>query len=219
MAWPTSGDKASTTHLDAGTDDPGLARPQIKQNVDNVNNIIDEFGDVSITTPADGEVLTYVSANSRWENAAASGGGGGGGLGSVVLLGFDGTSSVDSSPWRFYHFTEDKDDDGIATVTSGKVSLSTGTYLVEGSTMTDDATNEESNPRLWNDTTNTAVAFPQKHPAEFNYTGNEDMYQWGMYKFTVSSATDEFILRYDSTTATAPINNITDCVLKLTKIS
>jgi hypothetical protein len=41
MAWPTT--KATTTHLDAGTDDPNQARPQIKQNIDNVNDIIDFF--------------------------------------------------------------------------------------------------------------------------------------------------------------------------------
>jgi hypothetical protein len=41
MAWPTT--KATTTHLDAGTDDPNQARPEIKQNIDNVNSIIDFF--------------------------------------------------------------------------------------------------------------------------------------------------------------------------------
>tara|TARA_R110000796_G_scaffold36186_1_gene92491 strand:+ start:409 stop:969 length:561 start_codon:yes stop_codon:yes gene_type:complete len=41
MAWPST--KATTTHLDAQTDDPNQARPQIKQNIDNVNAIIDYF--------------------------------------------------------------------------------------------------------------------------------------------------------------------------------
>jgi len=41
MAWPTT--KATTTHLDDGTDNPNLARPEIKQNIDNVNDIIDFF--------------------------------------------------------------------------------------------------------------------------------------------------------------------------------
>lgn len=41
MAWPTT--KATTTHLDAQTDDPNQARPEIKQNIDNVNSIIDFF--------------------------------------------------------------------------------------------------------------------------------------------------------------------------------
>ena len=52
--WP-SGTKASTANLDAGTDKPRLARPDIKQNVDNVNDIIDFFNDGtgSITVTGD----------------------------------------------------------------------------------------------------------------------------------------------------------------------
>jgi len=42
--WP-SGSKASTANLDSGTDKPRLARGDIKQNVDNVNDIIDYFTD------------------------------------------------------------------------------------------------------------------------------------------------------------------------------
>jgi len=41
MAWPTT--KANNAHLDASTDDPNLARPELKQNMDNVNDIIDFF--------------------------------------------------------------------------------------------------------------------------------------------------------------------------------
>ena len=53
MAWPTSGDKANTDHLDSGTDDPNQARPEILKNVNNVNSIIDYFpngGNVSEET-------------------------------------------------------------------------------------------------------------------------------------------------------------------------
>ena len=49
MAYPTV--KATTTHLDAGTDSPSQARSQIKQNIDNVNALIDHFngsGPISI---------------------------------------------------------------------------------------------------------------------------------------------------------------------------
>lgn len=42
MAWP-SGTKASTTNVDQGTDKISLARPDIKQNIDNVNEIIDFY--------------------------------------------------------------------------------------------------------------------------------------------------------------------------------
>lgn len=41
MAWPTT--QAGTTHLDSGNDNPGNARADIKQNVDNVNAILDFY--------------------------------------------------------------------------------------------------------------------------------------------------------------------------------
>ena len=44
MAWP-SGTKAGTANVDAGTDKISLARPDIKQNIDNVNTIIDHYSD------------------------------------------------------------------------------------------------------------------------------------------------------------------------------
>lgn len=41
MAWPSV--KAGTTNVDAGSDRPALARPDIKQNIDNVNAIMDFY--------------------------------------------------------------------------------------------------------------------------------------------------------------------------------
>ena len=61
--WP-SGTKAPVTHLDAGTDSPRLARPDIKQNVDNVNAIIDMF---NIDSPSANQILKYNSSNARFE--------------------------------------------------------------------------------------------------------------------------------------------------------
>ena len=61
--WPT-GTKAGTTHLDAGTDSPRLARPDIKQNVDNVNSVIDMF---NIDSPTNGQILKYNTSNARFE--------------------------------------------------------------------------------------------------------------------------------------------------------
>jgi hypothetical protein len=61
--WPT-GTKASTANLDAGTDSPRLARPDIKQNVDNVNAIIDMF---NIDGPTNGQILKYNTSNARFE--------------------------------------------------------------------------------------------------------------------------------------------------------
>jgi hypothetical protein len=67
--WP-SGSKASTTNLDAGTDRPSLARADIKQNVDNVNSIIDMF---NIATPTNEQILKYNAGNSRFELVADAG--------------------------------------------------------------------------------------------------------------------------------------------------
>ena len=61
--WP-SGTKASTSNLDSGTDSPRLARPDIKQNVDNVNAIIDMF---NIDSPSANQILKYNSSNARFE--------------------------------------------------------------------------------------------------------------------------------------------------------
>jgi len=61
--WPT-GTKASTANLDSGSDSPRLARADIKQNVDNVNAIIDMF---NIDGPTNGQVLKYNTSNSRFE--------------------------------------------------------------------------------------------------------------------------------------------------------
>ncbi len=71
--WP-SGSKASTTNLDAGTDKPSLARADIKQNVDNVNSIIDMF---NISAPSDGQILKYNTSNTRFELASDDAGSGG----------------------------------------------------------------------------------------------------------------------------------------------
>lgn len=67
--WPT-GSKASTTNLDAGTDSPRLARTDIKQNVDNVNSIIDMF---HIDSPSADQVLKYNNGNARFELGSDTG--------------------------------------------------------------------------------------------------------------------------------------------------
>lgn len=64
MTWPTS-TPASTANVDEGKDKITLARPDIKQNIDNVNAIIDTF---AITTPSDGDILEYNSTTSKFEN-------------------------------------------------------------------------------------------------------------------------------------------------------
>lgn len=63
MTWPTT--TINTTHMDAGTDLPSLARADIKQMADNVNAIKDT---ISITDPAAGEFLSYNSTSTQFEN-------------------------------------------------------------------------------------------------------------------------------------------------------
>ena len=68
MAWP-SGSKAPTTNVDSGTDSITSARADIKQNIDNVNDIIDHL---NITSPTDGDVLKYSSSSGKWEQVAST---------------------------------------------------------------------------------------------------------------------------------------------------
>ena len=56
MAWPTSS-KAGTTNVDQGSDKIRLARPDIKQNIDNTNAIIDTFTDMN--SPSANDLLVY----------------------------------------------------------------------------------------------------------------------------------------------------------------
>lgn len=60
--WP-SASKASTSNLDSGSDKPRLARADIKQNVDNVNDIIDMF---NIDSPLDKQILAYDSGTAKF---------------------------------------------------------------------------------------------------------------------------------------------------------
>lgn len=56
MTWPTA---TTTASVDNAYDAPQNARADIKQNIDNVNSIVSEFGTVDTGTPADGQLLAY----------------------------------------------------------------------------------------------------------------------------------------------------------------
>jgi len=68
MAWP-SGTKASTNNVDQGGDKISLARADIKQNIDNTNDIIDTF---NISSPSDGDLLQYSSSSGKWEQVSST---------------------------------------------------------------------------------------------------------------------------------------------------
>ena len=87
--WPTT--KATTTYLDQGTDSPRLARPELKQNVDNVNDIIDMF---NIASPTNNQILKYSTAAGRFELATDTSTG-------ITLVGDDSTGTLISDGETF----------------------------------------------------------------------------------------------------------------------
>ena len=66
--WPT-GTKAGTTNVDNPTDLVANARADIKQNIDNVNDIIDTF---NISSPSNGDLLQYSTSTGKWEQTTGS---------------------------------------------------------------------------------------------------------------------------------------------------
>ena len=64
MAWPTT--PISTANLDSGLDNPGLAREQLLNTVDSVNNITSEFGDVDAASATDLQLLQYLTETGTW---------------------------------------------------------------------------------------------------------------------------------------------------------
>jgi|DEB0MinimDraft_4_1074332.scaffolds.fasta_scaffold42186_1 hypothetical protein len=123
MAWP-SGSKAVTTNVDAGSDSPSSARADIKQNIDNVNSIIDTF---DIASPNDGDILQYSSSNNRWEPIAQVGAG----AGSLFYIDVD-QSSIYPSGRTTINCSELFDPNNLITITSNQFTLDAGTYIVFG---------------------------------------------------------------------------------------
>src|SRR6056300_605158 len=115
--WP-SGTKASTANVDSGTDLISQARPDIKQNIDNVNSIIDSF---DIGTPTAGTVLSYNSGTSNWQqvdpNTVLT-------PNVIVQLSGSGTSTGDT----YATLTELYDNANIASVASDTLTIEPGTY-------------------------------------------------------------------------------------------
>jgi hypothetical protein len=202
--WPST--KATTTHLSDGTDDPNQARPQISQNIDNVNSIIDFIAPTSL---ADGDILQYDSGDARFENKSLAQAG----LEKRVYLSLLSNSTQGSV--NFYRFNELSDPYGISTITgAGKLNLATGTYTVEASLMRD-AGNYDSNPFLTGHTTYVTNTIK---PSTTIGVGGES-YFIPMQKFVVSSATQDYFIQFDSSSTSDPFSNPTDVIFKITKIS
>lgn len=71
MAWPST--KAGTTHVDQGSDSPRQARADIKQNIDNVNLIIDYFNGNGPITIQGNEIELTRSNDSLFIRASGTG--------------------------------------------------------------------------------------------------------------------------------------------------
>lgn len=123
MTWPV-GTKASTTNIDAGSDKPALARPDIKQNIDNVNAIIDEF---DIASPNNGDILTYNSSSGAWEPGAAASTGT-----NIALITRTSLSeqNVSSNIYRL-GYTESDPNSFVTAVDSFQIQLAAGSYLFD----------------------------------------------------------------------------------------
>lgn len=63
--WP-SANKATTTDIDQGTDNPNLSRVQIKKDIDNINTIIDTF---NFSTATQGSMLSYDTSSGSFNTS------------------------------------------------------------------------------------------------------------------------------------------------------
>jgi len=200
MAWPSS-TKAATTNVDAGSDSPSSARSDIKQNIDNVNAIIDEF---DIASPSNGDILTYNSTSGAWEPGAAASGGT-----STSFIGIEsGEENVSSDIYRS-ELSEVFDNGGIITMNgSYQFTLTAGTYMVVAETFTAD--DDEVLHQLYNETDDVSVG-----NFAFNEIGTtgESVLTSGKLSFTISG-TKNFSFR--QTTAN-PSNRASQPMFRIVK--
>lgn len=130
--WPTV--KAVTTAMDDATDDPNVARPEIKQNVDNVNKIIDAFHSV---TPSDDNLWQYNATNTRWEAVTPDS------VLSTIIgktmvvleLGNDAPGPTVSGTTQYNTITEHHDTGNLCSINTAsslgnRFTLGSGTYLI-----------------------------------------------------------------------------------------
>lgn len=131
--WPTV--KAVTTAMDDATDDPNVARPEIKQNVDNVNKIIDAFHS---TTPSDDNLWQYNATNTRWEAVTPES------VLSTIIgktmvvleLGNDGSGPSVSGSTQYNTITEHHDTGNLCSINTAsslgnRFTLGSGTYIIK----------------------------------------------------------------------------------------
>ena len=123
--WPTN--KAGTTHLDSGTDNPGSARADIKQNVDNVNDMIDT---IVVDSPSNNQVLAYDSSDSRFENKDVSTLVSSAVSAVATIRTTDSSNTYTTTFTKISNLTEQTDPDGIVSISTGVITVGAGTYLI-----------------------------------------------------------------------------------------
>ena len=175
MTWPNS-TKAGTTNVDQGTDKPSLARADIKQNIDNVNAIIDTF---DIASPSNGDLLQYNSKSGAWEPVASTSVGSSAPEMAIVRL-FGEGENVSNNIWR--RPIIEMVDPGSIVANNGdyQITLGAGTYYFEA-VITGNADGNEVPVNLYNETTSTDNNFINPAVPTINHTasGMDSMYTFG----------------------------------------
>lgn len=124
-----SGKGSPLTHTEGDANFTNLNNDKL-ENINNEN--LGDLANVSSTAPSDGQVLTYSTANSRWEPQTASSGGGG--ISRAILQGGATPSmTTTTSSWTqlAWAWEELKDTDGIVTTSGNTFTLNTGTYYTK----------------------------------------------------------------------------------------
>lgn len=201
MAWPTT--KAGTTNVDAGTDLVKNARADIKQNIDNVNSIIDEF---DIASPSDGDLLQYNSTSGAWETVTAD---------SISSVDFGvisitvGEENVSGNIYR-RALAETFDPNGIFSISATyQFVLGAGNYIIEV-VSNSTATDTEAAVKVYDETNTTDLGTV----ASYNEISNVGEGPFlGFRSFTLTGSTN---LSLRQTTAGTQDRNAT-LALKITK--
>ena len=179
MAWPTT--KAGTTHVDAGSDSPASARADIKQNIDNVNTIIDEF---NISSPSDGDLLQYSTSSGQWEQVAASSVGAGADIATLAMAG----GTYENVSGNIYRRTVNISFDPnsfVSTSDNYQFTLGAGNYIVQANGHTGANPNDgEVSVTIYNETGASQIGTL----AEYQEIGTQgEGFMQGQIGFTLST--------------------------------
>lgn len=198
MTWPNT-TKASTLNVDNGADKPSLARGDIKQNIDNVNSIIDTF---DIASPTNGDILIYNSTSGAWEPGANGGGGGG----SISNIWGTTNSSTQFSGFNLWQISSNTVNNGnIANVSTGNDSWTfseTGSYRFRVNILGETASagftwviynNTQSTSTLWDNIT--------------NVTNPSTTLKYNWNTLTVTSTSDTYSFGVNSTGSSTTISS------------